>query len=191
MGGACSSVMAEPTVLPATTVNAYELERQDITLQTTVVQVDQANRTVTLKGPEGKEETIEVGDNVRDLSELKPGDKIISHYLRAVALQLLPADGGAPGVEYSGGTGGTDDAGRAAFHSHHTETVTTVLSAIDVAHNTVTLQGADGHKRIIDVHQLKQRGQLDKLKAGDLVRVTFVEASAISLDPKSEDGHAG
>jgi len=191
MGGACSSVMANPTLLPATSVNAFELERQEIALQTTIVQVDQANKTVTLKGPEGQEETIEVGSNVRDLSELKPGDKVDSHYLRAVALQLLSPDDGEPAIEYSGGAGATDDAGRAIFESHHTETVTTVLSAIDVAHNAVTLVGADGHKRIIDVHQLKQHNELGKLKLGDLVRVTFVEATAISLDPKIDGENAG
>jgi hypothetical protein len=122
---------------------------------------------------------------------LKPGDKVNTHYLRAVALQLLPVGDGEPGVEYSGSTGATDDAGLAIFQSHHTETVTTVLSAIDAAHNTITLVGADGHKRIIDVHQLKQRNQLSKLKAGDLVRVTFVEAAAISLDPNNERTTAG
>lgn len=191
MGGACSSAMAAPITLPAVTVNAYELERQDIALQTTIVQVDQAKRTITFKGPEGEEETIEVSGSLRDLSDLKPGDKVVARYLRAVALQLLPADGDEPGVEYSGSTSATDDAGRATFQSHHTETVTTVLAAIDMAHNTVTLVGADGHKRIVDVHQLKQRNQLSKLKAGDVVRVTYAEATAISLDPAGEGGHAG
>jgi hypothetical protein len=182
--------MAAPITLPAVNVNAYELERQDIALQTTIVQVDQANKTITLKGPEGQEETIEVSGRVRDLSELKAGDKITAHYIRAVALQLLPANGGEPGVEYAGSAGTTDDAGRAIFQSHHTETVTAVLSAIDGARNTVTLTGADGHKRIIDVHQLKQHDQLSKLKAGDLVRVTYVDAAAISLNPAGDGEYA-
>jgi hypothetical protein len=69
--------------------------------------------------------------------------------------------------------------------------VTAVLSAVDVARHTVTLIGADGHKRIVDIHQLKQRDTADKLKPGELVRITFVEAVAISLDPKNDAGQAG
>jgi propanediol utilization protein len=190
MGSACSGVMAAPIALPAVTVNAYELERQDIALQTTIVQVDRANNTITVKGPEGQEETLEVSGRVRDLTELKVGDKVTAHYMRAVALQLLPADDGKPGVEYSGSAGATDDAEGAIFQSRHTETVTATLSAINVARNTITLTGADGHKRIIDVHQLKQRNQLGDLKAGDLVRVTYVDAAAISLDPAGEGQYA-
>jgi hypothetical protein len=66
--GACSSAMAEPVLLPTVSVTAFELERQEIALQTTVVHVDKTNKTVTLKGPEGQEETIEVGGNLRDAS---------------------------------------------------------------------------------------------------------------------------
>jgi hypothetical protein len=191
VGAVGSSAIATPAMLPQVTVNAFELERQEIALQTTIVEVDKANKTVTVKGPEGQEETVKVSGSVRDLSDLKPGDTVTTHYLRAVALQLLPANDGEPGVEYSGGAGATADAGDALFQSHHTETVTAVLSAVDVARHTVTLIGADGHKRIVDIHQLKQRDTADKLKPGELVRITFVEAVAISLDPKNDAGQAG
>lgn len=184
IGGVWTSATAAPVSLPAVTVNAFELECQEVALQTTIVDVDQSNRTVTLMGPEGQEETIEVGGNVRDLSDLKPGDRVSTHYLRAAAVQLLPANSGEPGVEYSSGADTADDASDTLFQSHHTQTVTTTLAAVDVAHKTVTLLGADGHKRIIDVHQLKPSIKLDKLKIGDLVRVTFVEAFAIALEPK-------
>jgi len=172
------------TDLPGVSVTAYGLDRQEIALQTTILNVDPVQNTVTIRGPEGREETIEVGAQARGLDRLQAGDQVDTHYLRAVALQILPANSDKPGVEYSGSTTSNHDTGISVVESHYTETVTTTLSAIDMAHDTVTLTGADGHKRVIDVRQLDKRDDFSKLKVGDMVRVTYVEALAISLDPE-------
>lgn len=172
------------TDLPGVSVTAYGLDRQEIALETTILNVDPIKNTVTVRGPEGREETVEVGADIRKRDKLKPGDQVDTHYLRAIALQVLPAQSDQPGIEYSGGTNASNDADNSVIQSHYTETVTTTLSAIDMVHDTVTLTGADGHARIIDVRELDKRDDFAKLKVGDLVRVTYVEALAISLDPK-------
>jgi hypothetical protein len=184
--GTASAAPLAITDLPGVSVTAYGLGRQEIALQTTILNVDPVKNTVTVRGPEGREETIEVGAEARKLDNLNPGDQVDANYLRAVALQILPANSDKPGVEYSGTTTTNHDSGVSVVESHYTETVTTTLSAIDMAHDTVTLTGADGHKRIIDVRELDKRDDFAKLKVGDMVRVTYVEALAISLDPKRD-----
>ncbi|WP_243048211.1 copper-binding protein [Dyella sp. RRB7] len=174
--------------LPAVEVNAFSLEQHQASLHTTITQVDPAKRTITLKGPGGHEETVEVGSNAGSLKDLKVGDQVDTHYQRDVALQILPADGyDQPGIEYSGSMAASNSANDPTIHSSYTETLTTTLSAISLDHETLTLTAADGHSRTIDVRKLEDRNKLSKLKVGDLVRVTYAEAMAISLQPK-EDG---
>jgi len=172
------------TDLPGVSVTAYGLDRQEIALQTTILNVDPVKNTVTIRSPEGQQETIRVGAAARRLDNLQPGDQVDAHYLRATALQILPANSDHPGIEYSGSTTASGDAGDSVVQSHYSETVTTTLSAIDMTHDTVTLTSADGNTRIIDVRDLDKRDDFAKLKVGDLVRVTYVEALAVSLDPK-------
>jgi hypothetical protein len=185
IGTASAAPSLTITNLPAVSVTAYGLDRQEFALQTTILSVDPVKNTITIRGPEGQEETVEVGAEARKLGNLKPGDQMDTRYLRAVALQILPADSDKPSVDYSTSTTSNDDSGISVVDSHYTETVTTALSAIDMARDTVTLTGADGHKRIIDVRQLDKRDDFAKLKVGDLVRVTYMEALAISLDTNS------
>jgi hypothetical protein len=183
-----STAWAAPNIvvtdLPAVSVTAYTLERQDIALQATILQVDPVKNTITLQGPQGREETVQVGADARKLDQLKPGAQVDTHYVRAVTLQVLPANSDQPGVEYSGSTTAMHDADDSVIQSHYTETVTTTLSAIDMANDKVTLTGADGYARVVDVRELDKHADFAKYKVGDLVRVTYVEELAISLEPK-------
>lgn len=184
IGTAWASPSLAITDLPAVSVTAYGLERQQVTTETTILNVDPIKNTITITGPDQKAETVEVGANAHKLDGLKPGDRLDTHYLRAVALQVMPANSAELGVEYSGGTTATDDADGSFIQTHYAENVTAKLSAIDMAGGTVTLTGDDGYSRIVDVANLHKRDDVSKLKVGDLVSVTYVEELAISLDPK-------
>ncbi|RDS81138.1 hypothetical protein DWU98_11380 [Dyella monticola] len=184
IGAAWSSPSLAIADLPAVSVTAYGLERQQVTTETTILNVDPIKNTITITGPDQHAETVEVRADARKLDRLKPGDRVDTHYLRAVALQVMPANSAKPGVEYSGGTEATNEGNGSFIQTHYTENVTATLSAMDMANGTVTLTGDDGYSRIVDVGNLHKREDVSKLKVGDLVSVTYVEELAISLDPK-------
>ncbi len=54
----------------------------------TVEAVDLANRTVTLKGPEGKSRTIKVDPSVKRLADVKKGDQVVARHTEALALSV-------------------------------------------------------------------------------------------------------
>lgn len=164
---------------------AHEMAREETTLTATVVSVDPKAHFVTLRDPNGKETTIEAGPGIHNLDQLKPGDVVTTHYLRAVALQLLPADSAETGVEYEGGSSSADKGEKPAMEANHAVTVTTELTDIDIEHHTVTLTGSDGKQRTVEVKDPERRAMLAKLKVGELVRITYMEAVAVTVAPKA------
>src|SRR5688572_5456273 len=61
----------------------------------TVVAVDKATRTVTLKGPQRTVDIV-AGDAVRNFDQIKVGDRVVAKYVEALTLELkktkAPAD---------------------------------------------------------------------------------------------------
>jgi ribosomal protein S17 len=58
-------------------------------------------------------------------------------------------------------------------------TVTVTIVAIDKAARTVTVKGADGNTETVKARDPKN---LDAVKVGDLVEITYTRALAIALD---------
>jgi ribosomal protein S17 len=58
-------------------------------------------------------------------------------------------------------------------------TATVTVTAIDKAAKTVTVKGADGTTETVKARDPKN---LDALKVGDLVEITYTRALAIALD---------
>src|SRR5689334_11606359 len=60
----------------------------------TVESVDQAQRSVLLRGPQGGLLTVVAGPEVRNLAQVKPGDRVVVRYREALAAGLAK-----PGTE--------------------------------------------------------------------------------------------
>lgn len=61
-----------------------------------VVKIDQEKRLVTLTGPEGNTRTLEVGPEVKRLSEIRVGDQVTFQYTEALMLDVRPSAPAAP-----------------------------------------------------------------------------------------------
>lgn len=169
------------------TATAGELGREDQSITATVVAVDQQSRFVTLKGPKGKEVTIQAGPEVKNLQDLKPGDQVTAHYQAALALQIMPADSNQQlGTVVQSGTATAAPGAKPGALAGQSVTVTAKLTAIDMKNHTVTLQGGDGHERVIQVKDPERQAQMGKLKVGDIVVITYVEALAVTVTPKAK-----
>jgi len=66
---------------------------KQVTVSAEVVSVDTTNNTVTLKGPKGNVETIDVQDpdNQAKLPSLKPGQVMQFTYTEALAVSVTPS----------------------------------------------------------------------------------------------------
>lgn len=66
-----------------------------VSVLVTVDAIDEANGTVTVKGPDGTDETVKAR-NPKNLKRLKVGDQLVVSISRAIALSLEKEPGGGP-----------------------------------------------------------------------------------------------
>jgi hypothetical protein len=65
-------------------------ESETLSVRATVQAIDQQTRMITLVGPLGNSVTMRVGEEVRNLAQVKQGDKVIVRYHGSVAYVLAP-----------------------------------------------------------------------------------------------------
>ncbi len=182
-------VLAQPQdVAHTSTVSstAHELGRDESTTTSTITKVDHETRMVTLRSEKGEEQAIKAGPEVKNFDQLKVGDVVTAHYQRAVAMELLPANSAEAGVEYQSGTKTAPKGAAPSGMVDQSLSITAKLTAVDLKNHTVTLTGADGNSRTIEVKDPERQKRMNKLKVGDMVRITYVEALALTVTPKEK-----
>jgi Cu/Ag efflux protein CusF len=173
---------------PASTApgGSFELAHEQEVRTATVVDIDKQSRFVTLREGKGSthEFTIEVGPEVRNFDQLKVGDLVIATYRAAAALELLPAGSAPTGVVTASDAARAPKGTLPGAAADRAISITSKLTAIDLTKHTVTLQGPDGKQRVVEVKDPERQARMTKLRVGDLVRITYVEAMAIDVTPK-------
>ncbi|HMK72331.1 MAG TPA: hypothetical protein VK454_03275 [Myxococcaceae bacterium] len=147
------------------------------TLQATVVGLDLAGRVITLKGPKGNQVTFHVGDQVKNLDQVKVGDIVVAKYYESLAVRL--AKPGAPAAEAVDATASAKKGEMPAGVTVQQETVKAKVTAIGKHKDSVTLTGPDGNAVTLKVKDPKK---LDGVKVGDDVDVTYTQALAIAVE---------
>jgi hypothetical protein len=145
----------------------------------TVEEVDAAKGHVTLKGPKGNILSLAVGPEVRNLAQLKVGDKVVVRYLEALTLTLKK-----DGKELRSSKT-TSDAVRTApgalpggAVADHVKVTADVIGVNAKAH-TVTLRGPN---QTVDLY-VEDPKQLKMVKVGDQVEAEYTEAVALTVEP--------
>lgn len=145
----------------------------------TVVGIDPATRTVTLKGQDGKVFNLAAGEEVRNFAQIKVGDKVAAEYVQALTLELRKGGSGMAG------TAQKESAARAPLGAKPGGAVArqvTVLAnvvEVDAARKIVTLRGPAGN--LVDL-SVEDPGQLKNIKKGDQVEAVYTEALAVSVE---------
>src|SRR3954454_13036125 len=65
--------------------------------------VNQNTREVVLRGPEGDSVTVTAGPEVRNLAQVRRGDRVVVTYGAALAVAMAPPGGGGPPAEVATG----------------------------------------------------------------------------------------
>lgn len=145
--------------------------------------VDQATRTVLLSGPNGGLLSVEAGPEVKNLAQVKPGDRVVLRYREALAAEIVPASRATPAVQTS-----TQQQTAPLGHKPAGSTTTMIraqvtIISVDPDHNQVSFVGPSRIERTAYVESPDMGRLLRTLKAGDQVELTYTEAIAISVEP--------
>lgn len=155
-----------------------------ISIRATVKAVDQKARTVTLVGPQGNTMRLKLGDEVRNLAQVKVGHKVVVQYHASIAYVLapqgtkLPDDSltmagarAAPGQLPAGAIGA-----KAVVSS-------TVVGIDPLAHTLQLIDPSGGLVRTVDVVTPEGQQNMKLIKVGDTITAVISEAVAIAVEP--------
>ena len=148
-----------------------------VTLRGTVEAVDMDKQTVTIKGPK-RTLTLKVRDP-KKLEAIKVGDPVIGKYYEALAFEVKKPGTATPGVTTQQAVGTSQPGQTPAGAVGEQITITATIVAIDKAAHTVTIKGPEGNTETVKARNPKN---LDAVKVGDLVEITYTRALAIALD---------
>lgn len=147
-----------------------------VTVTATVEALDLASRIVTLKGPKGNTITFKADDRVKNLPQVKVGDQVVAEYYQSMAVRMAKPDEEGEAVH---ALATAEPGERPAGIEASQMTITASIEAIDKERSFVTLKGPEGNLVTVKVMDPKN---LDKVKVGDRIVITYTEALAISVE---------
>ena len=162
----------------ATAEKPKAVKQNVVKVTATVEAVDLTNRVVSLKGPKGNVFDLKVGEQVKNLPQVKVGDQVVARYYESIAVQLVKpgAPGGAAATQaVAAAKPGERPAGIVA----NQVSVTATIEDISPKKTYVTLKGPGG--KAVDV-KVRDPKNLENVKVGDQVQITYTEALAISVE---------
>lgn len=149
-----------------------------IMLSATVTAVNQETREVTLKGADGKELAITVGEEVKNLPQVAVGDQVEVAYYESVNVEVLGPEQAEPGATAMSALE-TAEPGQKPAGAMATElSVVATIDAIDKDAETVTLKGPEGNTKTVKV---RNPANLEKVAVGDQVMITLTRAVAVDV----------
>lgn len=144
----------------------------------TVAAIDKAQGTVTLKGPRGRTLTLDVQDRQK-LDAIAVGDPVVAEYVEAVVVQVRKAGTTSPGTTAQETRASSKPGETPAGVIAREVSVTATITAIDRKAHTVTIKGPEGQVKTITAKDPKN---LQGVKVGDMVEMTYTQALAVALD---------
>ncbi|RNC68260.1 MAG: hypothetical protein ED859_11000 [Desulfuromonadales bacterium] len=150
-----------------------------VTATATVQAIDLEKRVVTLKGQEGNVFDVTVGKEARNLPQLKVGDEVTVKYYEALSAKVYKKGEAPVGEGVAEGVARTKPGEKPGGVAGRQMTVTATVEAIDTKKPTVTLKGPEGKSVVV---KIKDRKNLENVKVGDEVVLTYTEAVAISVE---------
>ncbi len=158
--------------------------RQTISARATVKSIDMSTRTVTLEGAAGNTIVLKVGDQVRNLAQVKPGDTVIAHYFQSSAYVLSPPGAKLPAnsMAMAGARAAPGTLPGGALGTRLT--VTGLVVGVDPTEHTVSLvDPSGGPVRIVDVVTPAGQRALNMVKVGDTITAIITEAVLVGVEP--------
>lgn len=144
----------------------------------TVVDIDLKKRIVTLENQEGEVRDFRVGEEAVNLPQVKVGDMVTIKFFESIAVEVVK-----PGTATAAGENTTIVRAKpgempGGMITHQTA-IMAFVKAIDKQAGTISLMGPAGKTVKVKV---EDPANLEKVKVGDELMITFTEAQAISVE---------
>lgn len=170
--GACAPQPPKPLALSET-----------VEATATVEAIDHAAREVVLRDAQGRQMLVKVGPEVRNLAQVKKGDRVVVRLTEGFAAELVKPGTGVTGVQADTSVARAAPGERPAAGVEQQIRTTVKVYDVDPYANTIEVTGPRGYNRRLKVKDPKAIAFIRGLKKGDEVEVTFTEALAISVEP--------
>ena len=154
----------------------------------TVTAINMDTREVTLKGKDGKEQTIKVGPDARNLAQVKVGDQLRVSYYEAFTAQMRMHGKPNEGFQTAAGAAMAPQGARPGGAAAQSTASTVTIDSVDATGKSVTFHRADGTAATVPVKSEEGMKFVKTLKKGDVVDVMYTEALAVDVveaKPKS------
>ena len=158
------------------------VERKNVEKVAAVVEaINVQNRIVTLRSlTRDASVVMEVGDEVRNLDQVKVGDRVVVEFLEAMAVDLKKGGGMTPSAGAGGAAARAKLGEKPAAVLGGTLQVVAMIIAIDADEPSVTLRGPEG--KVIEV-LVQHPEKLAEVDVGDQVIITYKRAVAVAVTP--------
>lgn len=181
LGAAHATAAAQPAPAPRAMPAPVTAASTQLTLQGKITALDKTTRAVSITGKDGAVLDVIAGPEVRNFSQLKVGDTVTLGYTAAVALELQPAGSAAVGVTKSQARTVQIPGAAPGGSKSNTVSLVTEVAAVTPERNTIALRGPRGNTQIVAVERPDLRAKLPNIKRGDLLRISYTEALALSI----------
>jgi hypothetical protein len=151
---------------------------QTVKVTATITKIDASTREVTVKGPQGREVTLQLSPDVKNFAQMKVGDTVTAEYVEALTLELKKGGKAVVGRTEQAGAATAKPGEKPAGLAGRQLTIIADVTAVDPAKQTVTLKGP---KQTVDV-KVADPEQFKLIKVGDQVEAKYTEALAISVE---------
>jgi hypothetical protein len=152
---------------------------ETVKVTATITAINAPTRTVTLKGPQGKEITVIAGPEVRNFAQMKIGDQVNVEYREAITLALKKRDSTPVSRTEKAGVGAANPGEHPGGVVGRQVTVIAEVVAVDAKTQTVTLRGP---QRTVEL-KVPDPEQFKRVAKGDRVKAVYTEALAIAVTP--------
>jgi len=176
---AFGTAFAADTPAPAAAATPGAVIGDSIRIEAEVMAVDMKTRTVTLKGPEGNVFDVVVGKGVKNLAQVKVGDRVVTEYFEALAIKLKKGGGLRETVESSDMQRAQPGQKPGAMKTREVSFIADVME-VDTKASTITVLGAKG--RVVKL-KIKDPAVLADIKQGDQIEGTYIQATALVVVP--------
>jgi hypothetical protein len=180
-------ILASPAVLalaplPATAQRSAEpVVSNTVRSTATVESVDQRARTILLRREDGSLVTMKLGPEVRNLAQVKSGDRVVVEHTEAVAARM--AKPGQPPVEAAEAFTRRPQGARPGAATADVVRVRVTIDQVFGTGDMVSFTGPGGAKRTIPVRNPEMQAFARTLRPGDQVDLSFIDVVAIRVEP--------
>jgi len=170
-----------PAAAKPATPPAGQAVMASVSVTATVTAINQQTRAVTLTADNGQSYSFVADSAVKNLAQVKKGDRVTVTYIEALAYDVRKSGQPAAATTVAGAAApvGAMPAGAIAQQT----TVTVTITAIDPKVPSVTFKGPQGNTQTVKVlHPERLQG----VKVGDVVDLTYTQALAIKVTPAAK-----